>query len=303
RDEICEGCLVEKSFADGRIHRRETRAETERGPLFLEVASCPLKDADGKVTACVEVARDVTEKRLAEEKLAQLKEEVLSGISHEMSTPLTAMIGFAEFMLDNELEREEQREYLAILLKESFRLGDLIDNILALQRFRAGFSLEQLASVSLAPLLEEVAELFRRSASRHQIVLECPADLPPVQGDESRLQQVVKNLLSNAVKYSPEGGTVTLGARGEGETVILSVTDRGLGIPADEQENVFERFFRGRVRAKISGTGLGLALVKEVVEAHGGAVRVESAEGQGSTFSLRLPLDGPAGSSRGKLPA
>ncbi|WP_221251230.1 HAMP domain-containing sensor histidine kinase [Desulfuromonas versatilis] len=239
----------------------------------------------------VGIVRDISERL----EIDRMKDEMLAAVSHEMRTPLTAMMGFAEFMLDNPVAEAEAREYLGIILKETDRLHGLIDNLLSFQRLRAGYGGDGFAGVSLEQLLEEVAELFGGPSSRRKLVLDCQEGLPAVHGDAELLRQAVGNLVSNAVKYSPPGTRVTLGARAAEGWVTLRVEDQGQGIPPAVREQIFDRFFRiDRGGSKrVGGTGLGLPLVKEIARLHGGRVRVESSEGEGSTFFLELPVAGP----------
>lgn len=243
----------------------------ERGKPFLE----------GFVT-------DITESKTME----RLKEEMLSMFSHELRTPLTGIAGFTEFLLQHPVPAEEREDILQTVQKETDRLLELLDNLLDLQQIRAGRMRYEMRPVVVPALLAEVAGLYRCVSKRHSFSVDCPEDLPPVLGDPDRLLQGLRNLLSNGVKYSPDGGPIELGARCDGMAVAIWVRDRGVGIPPEQQARVFERFYRldrGDSR-RTSGAGLGLALVKEIVEAHGGGVSVESRAGEGTTFHLRLPL-------------
>jgi hypothetical protein len=234
------------------------------------------------------IIRDVTERQ----ENIRMQEEVLSMVSHEMRTPLTAMLGFTEFLLDNPISEMQQREYLQIIYREGERLQELTENLLDLQRLRAGCDTEDFQAVEIRSLLDAAALLFSKPSATHQIVFVCPPNLPPVNGNEKQLYRALQNLLSNAIKYSPAGGEVTLGARRDGDFAILWVRDQGMGIPEAAHELIFDRFCRGdSVAVKmISGTGLGLALVRAVAENHRGRVWVESTPGEGSTFYLSLPL-------------
>jgi len=288
RDTVCEDCQALKCFADGQMHRRPYTPATAPGeePIHLEITASPLRDASGRIVACVEVLRNVTDQR----KLEKSREEAFSAVSHEMRTPLTAVLGFAQFMQENPTSAEQRQEYLGLILKEGERLKRLIDNLLNLQRLRAGFGLLNPGRVWLYPLLFEAAEHFRSLLTPRQIEIDCTPDLPPVQGETFKLQEAVANLLDNAVKYSPAGSPVVLGAQRDGNHVLVWVRDQGPGIPPGEQERIFERFYRLEGQEKPAGAGLGLALVEEIAHAHRGQVWVESAPGEGSTFFLRLPL-------------
>ena len=287
RDQICDDCQARESFTDGKVHCHpfDTTAP-DGGPLYLEITSSPLLDASGEVIACVEVVRDITERR----RLEHSREEAFSAVSHEMRTPLTAIIGFTQYLLENPISVERQREYLQMIDKESERLKRLIDNLLSLQRLRAGFGLNNPAPVSPYPLLLELAEQYRTPLVKQHIEIDCSIDFPPVWADSDKLREALSNLLDNAIKYSPTAGTIILGANRDGNAANLWVRDQGSGIPEQEQKKIFKRFYRLETRNGPPGTGLGLALVKEIAQAHGGRVTVQSRSGEATTFLLQIPL-------------
>jgi signal transduction histidine kinase len=252
------------------------------------VSVYPLRDENGELRGAVHIVHDVTEQK----KMERLKDEMISSVSHEMRTPLTAMLGFTEFLLEHDVPLEQQRDYLQTVHRETLRLTDLIGNFLDLQRMKSDMESYRPEPFDISSLLQEAAHLFSIASKIHRIRVECPPDLPKALGDFQRLQQVMKNLLSNAIKYSPDGGTVTLGAKMEGGKIIVWVKDEGIGIPPDALEKVFNRFYRVNIsdRRKLGGVGLGLALVREVVRLHGGEVWVESTVGKGSTFFFSLQV-------------
>jgi PAS domain S-box-containing protein len=236
----------------------------------------------------ITVAVDITDLK----GVMQMQENLLSSLSHEIRTPLTAMCGYTEFLLENRVGEGELREYLGIIKRESERLNELLDNCLDLQRLRATASLACLEPLALPPLMEEAAAFFSARSTRHRIRVSAPPNVPPVFIGEQHLYEVLSNLLSNAVKYSPGGGEIVLGVKGEDNgTVVLWVQDEGIGMPPEVLEKVFDRFYQvdSGDRRAFGGTGLGLALVKEIVAAYGGSVRVESTLGKGSTFFVELP--------------
>jgi two-component system phosphate regulon sensor histidine kinase PhoR len=235
----------------------------------------------------LEIAFDISERKGIE----KMKDELVSAVSHEMRTPLTAMLGYTEFMLDNEVPQGKQQEFLRTIHNETERLNELIGNFLDLQRLKMRPVPPDVMHLSVEALLKETADLFGAVPEKHRIILDCPPGLPQVIGNAGQLHQVLANLVSNAVKYSPEGTTITLCASREGESVILRVEDEGIGVPADMQERIFERFYRidNTDRRLVGGAGLGLALVREIVAAHSGRVWVESPSGKGSTFCVSLP--------------
>jgi PAS domain S-box-containing protein len=233
-------------------------------------------------------SRDITERKEVE----QLKDELVSTVSHELRTPLTSLRGFAELMLNRNFTPNEQREFLTIIHSEALRLSNLIDDFLDIQRIESGCQTYHFADAQLFPLLQDALTLFSHAEGKHSFVLDFPPTLPVVSVDADRIRQILSNLLSNAVKFSPHGGTVTVRARHKGECVVIAIIDEGIGIPADAIPHLFQKFFRvdNTETRRIGGTGLGLALVKQIVEAHKGQVWVESTQGKGSIFFFSLPV-------------
>ena len=242
---------------------------------------------DGRLVR-LEIAIDITERK----EMDRIKDELLSSVSHELRTPLTAILGYAEFLLENPLPADQQQPHLQVLYQEAERLNDLIGNFLQLQRLksrREGYHFQPLPAQEL---LERAIDYLRTLSSCHSPVLEVAPGLPPLRGDLEAIDQVLENLTRNAVKYSPEGGRVVLGARQQGERIVLTVQDEGIGIPAVNLERIFDPLYRidNSDRRRTSGAGLGLTLVREIVSRHNGRVWAESAPDQGSTFSVELPV-------------
>jgi PAS domain S-box-containing protein len=255
--------------------------------VFL-VHTLPIQNERGEIFAGMVMTQDITERKEAE----RLKDEFVSTVSHELRTPLTSLRGFAELMLKRDFPPEKQREFLTIIHSEAIRLTNLINDFLDLQRIESGRQVYHFDSVEMTPVLHEGVTLFAHENGKHILRLAVPDSLPPVRADADRIRQVLANLLSNAVKFSPQGGEVTVGARQEGTNVVIWVADQGVGISSEALPRLFSRFFRvdNTATRSVGGTGLGLALVKEIVEAHEGKVWVESAPGKGSTFFFTLPL-------------
>lgn len=237
--------------------------------------------------AILSVMRDITERR----EMDRMKDEMISAVSHEMRTPLTAMLGYSEFMLDNEVESGKQKEYLRTIHQEAERLNALIGTFLDLQRFKSRRGPVNYRPLAVCALIEETVTLFQTVSSQHQLCIDCSNTLPPVWGDGKELHEVFNNLVSNAIKYSPAGGEILIGGSTDGTTVTVRVKDPGIGIPSQDLERIFDRFYRvdNSSSRRSGGTGLGLALVGEIVAAHGGRVWAESAVGKGSTFFVSLP--------------
>jgi len=222
---------------------------------------------------------------------SRLKSELVSIVSHELRTPLTSIIGFTNVLLTRQLDQASRQRYLEIVEEQARRLATLTEDFLDLQRIEEGRLELRQELIDLVALLREQEQLFAAQSTRHTLKFELPPDRPlPVHGDPDRLTQVLGNLISNAIKYSPEGGEVELAGEGSGDVVRVRVRDQGIGIPPEQQPNIFTKFFRGDAATRgIAGTGLGLALAREIVEAHGGRIGFTSAANQGSTFWIELP--------------
>jgi len=221
----------------------------------------------------------------------RLKSELVSIVSHELRTPLTSILGFTSIIRTRALSDEDRTQYLAIVEDQARRLSTLIEDFLDLQRIEAGHLELKQELIDMAALLREEALVFDAQSAQHTFKLALRDASLTVCGDSSRLKQVVGNLLSNAVKYSPQGGEVEVAGEKIGAFVHICVRDYGVGIPADQHEKIFTKFFRGDAAGRgISGTGLGLTVSREIVEAHGGRIGFTSAADKGSTFWVELPM-------------
>jgi signal transduction histidine kinase len=230
----------------------------------------------------------------------RMKSELVSIVSHELRTPLASVLGFTSLLLTRDFDEETRYRYLGIIDAQARRLGALIDDFLDARRLEQGRLELGRDRVELGPLLREQAELFHGQSERHRLTVEVPRKPLAVRGDRDRLAQVIGNLLSNAIKYSPEGGVVELVGEDDDGVIRVAVRDQGVGIPDDQQSQIFTRFFRGDAAASgIGGTGLGLAVSREIVEAHGGRIGFNSAEREGSTFWVELPAADRRGKENG----
>jgi len=221
-----------------------------------------------------------------------VKDQFLSIVSHELRTPLTTIKGYSQMLLRRLSGDETDGRYAANIDAQVTRLTRLVDDLLDVTRFSRGqFELE-LARMDLRPILQEMVTRFRIVAPRHSFRLDVRDDSFSGEWDHDRLEQVLNNLLSNAVKYSPDGGEITVRAHREGDSAVISVHDQGIGIDQEHQRHLFERFYRaGGDTNDIKGMGLGLYVARRIIEAHHGRISVRSAPGEGSEFTVTLPLE------------
>jgi signal transduction histidine kinase len=219
--------------------------------------------------------------------VARLKGEFVSTVSHEFRSPLTAIQQLSELLLRERVPTEQKRrEYYGLISRESGRLSRLVENLLDFSRIEEGRKQYQFDRLETAVWLRETVSGFDKG----NVTLAIPAELPAIMADRNALASVVGNLLDNAVKYSPPGAPVICEAEADAREVTIRVRDNGFGIAAEDRDHVFEKFYRGRgeISRQVKGTGVGLALVRQIVEAHGGIVDFESCAGEGTVFRIRL---------------
>jgi signal transduction histidine kinase len=223
----------------------------------------------------------------------RLKGDFLSTMSHELRTPLNSIIGFSEVLLNADNLTEKQHRWAANIMTSGQQLLALINDILELAKLEAGKMRTRPTPLRPADICEQAAALFRTQAEQKTVELRvhAPTDLPEVRQDPGKLNQILANLLSNAVKFTPEGGRVTLTAAVEGDDLVLTVADTGVGIAPEEQELVFDKFRQASnpLTREQGGTGLGLSIVRELAKVLGGDVSLRSDLGRGSTFTVRVP--------------
>ena len=227
---------------------------------------------------------------------SELRAQFVSSVSHELKTPLTAIRMFAETLqMGRCADPETQSEYLGTIVDECERLSRLVDGVLLFSKLEQGKKTYRFRPIQPADAVYAAARALEHPLSQQGFHLRMKVEdgLPQIRADRDALEQAILNLLSNAIKFSGDAREIELGLSRENGEVVVRVRDYGIGIAAEEQTRIFDKFYRAPTRENqlIPGTGLGLALVSQIVKAHGGRVAVDSAPGKGSTFSLRLPVD------------
>jgi signal transduction histidine kinase len=287
------------------LEREPRRGRFRRGNgSVLEYSVMPLPDGNilnayFDITDTVKVEQALTEKNAALEEAERLKTDFLANVSYQLRAPLTTIMGFAEMLHHQYLGKlnERQMEYTSNMIEAGHRLTSLVNDILDLSTIEAGYLVLYPAEINLKGLIEGVLHLTKEWARKQNlgIVIHCPDEKLSIVADERRIKQVLLNLISNAINYSPNGGQIVLSAERDGDYAILGVRDTGMGIPAEDLASVFtpfERIHSKKVHRR-SGAGLGLTLVKSIVELHDGTASIESKEGAGTLVTCRLPIRGP----------
>jgi len=272
----------------------EPQDKKKNGPssqLFLRAQTVPFQSGSGEILGSVTIIDDITHLKLMD----QMKSDFVSMVSHEIRSPLTTVLSQIKILLDG-LAGELGAKQADILSRMSIKINGLVElsnELLDLSRIEAGLIVQDRQEVQLMDILNELVEFIQPRAKEKNISLSLKkTDIPVVNTDPKNMEEVFSNLITNALLYTPEGGEVTVSGGIKGDFVVISVTDNGYGIAPDEIPRIFERFYRSKTEKtrNIVGTGLGLPIVKTIVEAHNGTISVKSKEGVGSTFYVRLPL-------------
>jgi signal transduction histidine kinase len=227
----------------------------------------------------------------------KLRDDFLSMVSHELKAPLSSLLMQISVVLDGlagELS-PKQSDLLGKAKEKTKGMITLVNDILDYRRIQEGKSIQKIANLDLPEILKRTVELMRLSAEEKGITMTCdiPEALPSFAGDRGGVEAVFVNLISNAIKYTPQGGNVNVTLDKGSKDIRLKVVDNGMGIPAEDMDRIFEKFYRIKTEQtrSISGSGLGLSIVKGVVDAHGGSIRAESEVGKGTTFFISLPVE------------
>ncbi|MFW5748967.1 MAG: ATP-binding protein [Chloroflexota bacterium] len=301
--EMLEGGDLQSAIDDGWPYTLAA-SNHEESPLYVEgdirrpdgmtislgITYAPMFAQDGSLSSIIANVRDISNFRQAQE----MQNTFISVISHELKTPVAIIKGYAATLSrpDAQWQPEVVQDTLNVIEDEADRLNGLIQNLLTASKLQAQRTMDlESDDVWLNELVNRAVDRFRNQTRVHTFEVDLPKDMPVIEGDETRLRQVIDNLVGNAIKYSPDGGTISVTGRYDANSVTISITDPGVGIAPEDQDRVFDRFFRvdGKLSRKTQGTGLGLYLSKAIIEAHNGFIAVDSRLGRGSTFYFTLP--------------
>jgi signal transduction histidine kinase len=285
--------VLQRSLESPEAARGERLVPIMRGreEVWLSVTEAVMRDPLGAVAGRIFAFRDISSDRLVE----QVKSDFVSTVSHELRTPLTSIYGFAETLLRQDVMfgEEERETFLRYIASESQRLTSIVDTLLNVARLDTGDLQVNLAETDVRDVVGQVLETVSSTElNGHRFVVELPEEPLAARADPEKLRQVCSILVENALRYSPDGGTVTVGAARRQDTVEVSIADEGIGIPQSDQEQIFRKFYRGsdaQLRVDSGGTGLGLFIARGLVTAMGGRIWVSSQEGEGSRFAFELP--------------
>jgi PAS domain S-box-containing protein len=305
--------LVKRVLAGDPVRSLETRRQRRDGSLVdVLVSISPIHDSGGKIVGLATIARDISTRKQVEaererllhelegqnerlRELDRLKDEFVALVSHELRTPLTSIRGYLELVLEGDAGdlNDEQRQFLGVVERNAHRLLALVGDLLFLAQMEAGKLTLEVGAVDLSAIAAESVETARPLAEEKDVTLTlATGPLALIAGDRARLAQLLDNLISNGIKFTPSGGRVDVRVSGRRGNAVIEVRDTGMGIPAEEQEHLFERFFRTSraTEQAIPGTGLGLAISKAIVHAHSGRITLTSEEGAGTTFRVAVPI-------------
>jgi two-component system phosphate regulon sensor histidine kinase PhoR len=286
--------LVGETLDRGEARQQEVTLEStslDQPTRHFDISAVPLRTKPQQVEGAVVVFHDITRIK----QLEVLRQEFVSNVSHELRTPLAIFRGYLEMLQDNpKLPRDEHQRVLETLQRHSDRLHALVEDLMVLTRLESRTVENKYAIIRMEAFLRQIVRDWgkRDGASEVDIKLDLAGDLPEIEGDALRLEQVILNVLENAVAYSNPPRKVALAASTRDGEVEIRVSDNGIGIPPADLPRIFERFYRvDKARSRESGgTGLGLAIVNRIVQSHGGSVHAESEVGKGTTIVMRLPV-------------
>ena len=266
----------------------ETKINTKSGAMNLFFV--PFKDEINRPTGVMVVVQDITE----HVKLDNMRKEFVADVSHELKTPLTSIKGFSETLLEGNCDEETQKHFLGIIYDNAERMEKLVQDLLTLSRYDNKINKNNVIEFNLGELTKKCSEKFEIEVRKKNQDMECfvTADVPPVLADKDGIEKVIINIISNSVKYTPDGGKISIYVGYVHNDAYIKIKDTGIGIPKEDIDKIFERFYRvDKARSRqMGGTGLGLSIAKEIIEQNNGNIDVKSTMGKGTEVIIRIPV-------------
>ncbi|MCK5348047.1 MAG: PAS domain S-box protein [Desulfobacula sp.] len=285
--------ILDKGFAFESMVNHSPYKEVS---IIVGITVSLLSDKNRKTIGVIFIFRDLSaSKEIARlTKLDEMKSEFVSNVSHELRTPLSIIKSYSEALLTQVKPEDHntREQFLSVIDNETDRLATIVSNLLDLSRIESGkFALDYKA-VSLKNIVKSVISVFKSKPANISILIDFEQDLPKIEADEDKIREVLINLIANSIKFSPTGGTVSISVEQQDGFLSCSVSDTGIGIPKNKITHIFEKFFRvdNSDTYEIEGTGLGLSIVKHIIDSHNGKISVDSVLGEGSVFTVYLPL-------------
>lgn len=259
------------------------------GEKTLNVFLASYKDENDLSSGIIAVIQDITE----HVKLDNMRKEFVADVSHELKTPITSIMGYADTLQDGDYDKETQQKFLSVISSESRRMADLVSDLLTLSRYDTKRMKREVSEFDLGELAKKCQEKLEIEIERKEQNVECyvTADVPPIRADKNGIERVILNVLSNAIKYTPEQGSIKIYVGFVYNDAYIKVIDNGIGIPKEDLTRVFERFYRvDKARSReMGGTGLGLSIAKEIIEQNKGSIDIKSEYGKGTEVVIRIP--------------
>lgn len=295
-DKIFNAALSRRMLPESMVQHRPYREVS----ILIGITASLLTDRQKKIIGVIFSFRDMSASKEIERltRLDEMKSEFVSNVSHELRTPLSIIKSYTEALI-NQVEpkdHETRENFLSVIDTETDRLSSMVSNLLDLSRIESGKFVLNYKHFRLEDLVNSVISVFKSKLDNIRIFTEFNGRLPEIRADQERIKDVLINLIANGIKFSPMGGTIHISVEQKDAFLSCSVSDTGMGIPADKQKKIFEKFFRvdSSDTYEIEGTGLGLSIVKHILDCHGGNITVSSILGKGSVFTFNLPLTGDA---------
>lgn len=259
------------------------------GDKYINILFAPFQDENDRPAGVIALIQDITE----HVKLDNMRKEFVADVSHELKTPITSIMGYADTLLEGDYDDETRTKFLSVISTEARRMAKLVTDLLTLSRYDNKKITSEITSFDLGDLTKKCLEKFKFEIEKKEQSVECfvTASVPPVYADKYGIERVVLNILSNAIKYTPEHGTIKVYVGFVYNDAYIKVIDNGIGIPEEDLDRIFERFYRvDKARSReLGGTGLGLSIAKEILDQNKGSIDIKSEVGKGTEVVIRIP--------------